>query len=244
MVINTVKKMMLEGKPALGASAGLNSTLACETLVQAGYDFILVDDQHGLWEPSTLVAAFHSIYYGGSIPMARVRRNDFGLIGAMLDRGALGLVIPLVNNADDARAAAHATRFPPRGGRSYGPYACTIYGADYADWINDQVFLAVQIESKEAIQNVEEIMSVDGIDGCWIGPNDLSRSMGVPMGSPAHVAAIYKTLEVCKKLGKIPGIAFGDMPKYLKDGFLFVTVGDDRSPIEAAGRAIIRQLRA
>jgi 4-hydroxy-2-oxoheptanedioate aldolase len=86
-------------------------------------------------------------------------------------------------------------------------------------------------------------MAVDGVDGCWIGPNDLSRSMGVAMWSEPHLAAIERTLQACKKLGKIPGIAFGDMPRLLQQGFLFVTPGDDRSPIDTISRATLRQLR-
>ena len=243
MTMNTAKKMMLEGKPALGAAAGLNSPLAAETLALAGYDFVMIDDQHGLWDPSNIVAAVRSIRVACSIPMARTQKNDFGQIGAMLDRGVLGIVVPMVNSVADARAAAYAMRFPPRGGRSYGPYGCAIYGADYPDWANDEVFLAVQIESKEAAQDVEAIMAVDGIDGCWIGPNDLSRSMRVAMWSEPHLAAIDRTLQACKKLGKIPGIAFGDMPHLIEQGFLFVTPGDDRSPIDTVGRATLRQLR-
>jgi len=145
--------------------------------------------------------------------MARVQKNDFGVIGAMLDRGAKGIVAPLVNSVEEAKAAAYAVRYPPRGGRSFGPYGCASYGPDYAEWVDDEVFLAVQIESQQAVEHVEEIMAVPGVDGCWIGPVDLGRCLRLNLGRPSdverHQAAVFRTLEACKAANKIPGIALG-----------------------------------
>ena len=247
MYVNKAKKMMEEGRPALGGVCGLGSPLAAKYMAATGVDFVMLDDQHGLWEPATLTAAFEIIHSAGATPMARVQKNDFATIGAMLDRGAMGIVAPLVNSAADARAAAQAMRFPPAGGRSYGPYGCTHFGPDYADWVNDQVFLAVQIESAAAVEHVDEILAVEGVDGCWIGPNDLGRSMGLDLNRPAdaarHGEAIQKTLVACQRSGKIPGIAFGDMPDLLKRGFLFVTPGSDAGWIDAGARAMLAMLR-
>lgn len=244
MYVNTALKKMKEGKPAIGSICGTCSPLAAEMMALAGPDFVCVDNQHGLWQPQEMMAAFRAIHCAGSVPMARVLKNDFGQMGEILDRGAMGIIVPMVNNVADAKAAAFAMRFPPRGGRSGGWYGCGVYGPDYFDWINDQVFLAVQIETQEAIDNVEAIMSVDGVDGCWMGPGDLSFSMGVPKWSPKHNAAIKKTLDTCKKLGKIPGIAFGDMPQLIKDGFQFVTPIDDFSALRNTSEATLKALRA
>jgi 4-hydroxy-2-oxoheptanedioate aldolase len=247
MYINKAKQMMQAGQPALGSVCGTGSPLVARLMAQSGFDFILVDDQHGLWEPAALTAAFESILAAGAAPMARVQKNDFAQIGAMLDRGALGIVAPLVNSADDARAAAAAMRYPPAGARSYGPYGCTHFGPDYADWVNEQVFLAVQIESAQAVAHVDEILAVEGVDGCWIGPNDLGRSMGLDLRQPAdverHQAAMRTILAACRRAGKIPGIAFGPMPDLIAQGYLFVTPGSDFGLLTNGARALLDSLR-
>jgi len=247
---NTAKRRMLEGKPAIGASAGLGSPLAVEILSRAGFDFVLVDAQHGAWDENSALLAVRSICLGPAIPMARVRKNDFSAIGRMLDLGMLGVVVPLVNSAADARAAAYAARYPPRGGRSVGAFGTGLHGADYAQAIDDEVFLAVQIESEQAVERAEKILSVDGVDGCWIGPGDLAHSMGVDLGTAAgrqaHEEAILHVLDVCRQVGKIPGIAAGaDDERWLEHGFLFVTTAaHDSSLIQKGAQENIGKLQA
>ncbi len=248
MRINTAKRRMLEGKPAIGTSVVMGAPLAGELLSMAGFDFILVDNQHGMWDDDSSMAAFRSICLGAAIPMARVRQNDFGAIGRLLDRGALGIIVPMVNSAEEAQAAARAVRYPPHGGRSMGGIGAAFLGEDYAKQVNDEVFLAVQIESVQAVSQAEAILSVDGVDGCWIGPTDLSNSMGVdrstPEGAQAVEAAIMKVLDACHKTGKIPGIAAGnDAAYWLERGFLFVTAGSDVDFVLKGARAILHELR-
>jgi 4-hydroxy-2-oxoheptanedioate aldolase len=228
MTINKTKKKLLAGQPALGSIATLGSPLSTEWLVHPGVDYVLVDDQHGIWEPESMMAAFRNIWLAGAVPMGRVGQNDFYAIGAMLDRGALGIVVPMVHTAADAEAAVFATRYPPRGGRSMGPYGCGMYGADYLEWANDEVFLTVQIESTEGLENVEAIMAVEGVDGCWVGPGDLSASLGTAYGSEEHDAAIARIQEACVKTGKVPGIyCTSDAAHRLRQGYLFLTPSAD-----------------
>jgi 4-hydroxy-2-oxoheptanedioate aldolase len=248
MRVNTAKQRMLEGKPAIGASAGLGSPLAVEILSRAGFDLVLVDAQHGAWDDVSTLLAVRSICLGPAIPMVRVRQNDFAAIGKVLDCGMLGVVVPLVNSAEEARAAAHAARYPPRGGRSVGAYGTALHGAGYAQEINDEVFLAVQIESAQAVERADEILSVDGVDGCWIGPGDLAHSMGVDLetaaGKQAHEEAILHVLDVCRRVDKIPGIAGGaDAGRWLGHGFLFVTAAHDSSLIQQGALQNIDELR-
>jgi len=229
---NSAKRRLLAGKPAIGASAGLGSTLAVEMLSRAGFDFVLVDNQHGAWDERGTLLAVRSICLGPAIPMARVTHNDFYAIGKLLDSGMLGVVVPMVNSAAEAQAAAHAARYPPRGGRSVGAFGTGLHGANYAQEIDDEVFLAVQIETKQAVDRAEEILSVDGIDGCWVGPGDLANTMGVDLSTPegrqAHEAAILHVLDACRATGKVPGIAGGDdAQRWLAHGFLFVTAAGD-----------------
>ena len=183
MAVNKAKQRMLEGKPAIGAEVGLGSPLSAELISPLGFDYVLVDNQHGAWADQSSMHAFRSISLGTAVPMARVRRNDFGLIGRLLDMGCMGIVVPMVNNAEEAEAAVFATRYPPLGGRSIGPFGTGFLGDDYDDWANDQIFLAVQIETDEGARNAEEIMAVEGIDGCWIGPGDLSRYMRLDLNT-------------------------------------------------------------
>ena len=181
--------------------------------------------------------------------MVRVQENDFCTIGKVLDAGALGVVVPMVNSAEEAQAAAFAARYPPRGGRSGGAFGVASYGSNYDSWADDEIFLAVQIETVEGLNNAEAILSVEGIDGTWIGPGDLGKSMGVdrstPEGQEAHTTAILKIVETCRKTGKIPGISTGhytDAQRWIDHGCLFVTAGyDDGFVIQGAEEAL-RQL--
>jgi len=241
---------MLEGKAAIGAGAVLGSYLAVELLSRAGFDWVLVDCQHGNWQEESALLAFRAISLGSAVPMARVRTNDFAAIGRLLDQGALGIVVPLVNSAEEARAAAHAVHYPPRGGRSMGAFMAGYHGGDYAQWADDEIFLAVQIESAQAVDCVEEIMAVDGVDGCWIGPKDLARSMGVdintPEGRQAHETAILRVLAACRKTNKIPGIdGDGEVQarRWLGHGFQFVTTTGDAGLLINGGQAILQNVR-
>jgi 4-hydroxy-2-oxoheptanedioate aldolase len=245
MRTNTAKRRMLAGEPAIGVTLALGSPLAGEMLSHSGFDYVMVDAQHGPWDDANALAAFHSICLGPAVPMARVQQNDFYVIGRLLDRGALGIIVPMVNSAAEARAAAQAVRYPPRGSRSWAPYL-TGYGvAGYDTWINDEVLLAVQIETAEAAAHVEEIMAVEGVDACWIGPVDLAKTMGVdvntPEGAQAHEAAILRVLAACRKTHKIPGIsADAEYRRWLAHGFLFVTVASDAGLMLGGARELLR----
>ena len=229
--VNLAKQKMLNGEPAIGVTCGSGSPTVAELLSFAGFDFVLVDTQHGAWTDDNVGHAFHYIDLGHATPMARVKWNDFGAIGRLLDRGAMGIVVPMVNTREQAAAAAFAVRFPPRGGRSSGG-APAHFGKDYSRWINDEVFLAVQIETVQAVENAEAILAVEGVDGCWIGPSDLGKSMGVDRdtdaGFRAHRAMIARVAEACRKTGKIAGISGDvDITFWLNNGFQFVTASYD-----------------
>jgi 4-hydroxy-2-oxoheptanedioate aldolase len=243
MKSNAAKQRMIEGKPAIGAEVGLGSPLSAEMLSPLGFDCIVVDNQHGNWREETTMYAFRSIALGSAVPMARVRYNDFGLIGRLLDIGALGVMVPMVNTVEEAEAAARAVRLPPRGGRSGGPFGAGFHGDDYMSRVDDEVFLAVQIETDQAVGSAEEIMAVEGVDGCWVGPNDLALSMGTEIGTPEHTEAIESVIEACRKTGKFPGISLGDTEvasRWIERGMLFVTVGDDGSWMLEGAQAALR----
>ena len=245
MIPNTAKRKMLRGEPSIGAEAGLGSTLSAEMLSRIGFDYVVVDMQHGAWTEESVMHAFRAIALGTAMPMARVRRNDFGLIGRVLDIGAMGVIVPLVNSVEDAANAVHATRYPPLGGRSGGNFGTGFLGDDYPERANEEIFLAVQIESAPAVERAEDIMAVEGVDACWIGPHDLSASMGTAPGTDEHTAAIRSVIAACRKTGKIPGISLGDPELarfWIKEGCQFVTCGDDGGWMTTGAQAALDAL--
>jgi 4-hydroxy-2-oxoheptanedioate aldolase len=231
---NGAKAKMLRGEPVFGYALALGSPAAAEALAQTGIDFIMIDNQHGSFGPDSTSVTLMAIAASTAAPIPRVARNDFTMIGRLLDEGAMGVVVPMVETAEQAKAAAGACRFPPVGDRSWGWGGARRYGDDYTEWINDQVFVAVQIETATAVENAEAILATPGIDGCWIGPSDLSLSMGVHpryKNEDERVQrAVDRVLDACRNTGKIPGYA-GDSPGQAKAlaarGFQFLTAGSD-----------------
>ena len=249
MLINTAKQKMLEGKPAFGYSLGLGSPQIAEMLAHCGIDFLLLDRQHGSWGDSSTMAALRAMHGGSAIPMARVARNDYTLIGRLLDEGMMGIVVPMVHTLEDAKAAADACRLPPIGNRSWGWGRARMLGDDYPQAINEQLFVAVQIESIQAVENAEAIMATPGIDGCWLGPSDLALSMGISpqdmFDNEEHAKAVERVLQACRNTGKIPGKACGSPERALlraEQGFQFLTAGGDAGMILSGAAAGLEKL--
>lgn len=250
MIINTAKQTMLQGKPAFGFGLGLGSPENAEVLSDSGVDFLLLDRQHGSWGDDSTLAALVAMRGGSATPMARVLHNDYALIGRLLDEGMMGIVVPMVNNAEDAKAVADACHFPPLGQRSWGWGRARVYGSDYPNWIEEQLFVAIQIETAEAVENAEAIMATPGIDGCWLGPSDLSFSLGFHPSEmderEEHARALEKVVQACRNTGKIPGVAgrsVEDAINRAKLGFQFITAGGDAGFLLSGATAALQTLR-
>jgi len=250
MYNNKAKQKMLRGEPAIGAEVGLGSILSVERISPLGFDFVLVDNQHGYWSSESSMSAFRMIHAGGTVPMARVGKNDFAAIGRLLDMGCMGIVIPMVNTVEEAKQAVFAARYPPEGGRSIGPFGTEFLGENYDDWADREIFLAVQIETGEGALNAKDIMAVDGIDGCWIGPGDLSRYMRLDLttenGRKVHKETILKVISASMEAGKISGISTpsADQAGYwIDEGCLFVTAGSDSEWVVDKGNEVLRALQ-
>ena len=238
-----MKRKMLAGEPVVGAELALGCPVIGEMFSLAGFDFVQVDCQHGMWNDTAAFEAFHHICLGPATPSVRVPDNDYAAIGRLLDRGALSIIVPMVNSPEEAQRAAQAVRYPPRGSRSGGgPTGYLTYGGDYATSADDEVLLMVQIETQRAAEAAAEILSVDGVDGCMIGPSDLSRTMGLDLSRPTdrerHAQAIRGIRDACIRVGKLPGIATGGRAaeQYLKEGYLFVLALGDYSLIVDGAR--------
>lgn len=250
MRANTAKEKLLRGEPAYGYALGLGSPIVAETLGRSGIDFLLLDTQHGSWGPDSTIAALLAMEGGTATPMARVARNDYTLIGRLLDEGMLGIVVPFVNTVEDAIAAAAAVRFPPAGRRSWGWSRAGTMGEDYPGWIDEQIFLAVQIESAQAVGNAEAILAVPGVDGCWVGPGDLAFSLGIhpkdQRQHEGHARAIEQVITACRNTGKIPGFAASDPEdavRRTKQGFRYITADSDMGFIAQGAAAGLKILR-
>jgi len=241
--INTVKEKLAAGQPAVGTWLGLASPIAAEHMAHLGWDWLVVDTEHSPVGFETTVQCFQAIATTDTIPMARVAWNDPTLIKRLLDAGALGLVVPMVNTREEAEKAVAAMKYPPDGFRSLGGGRCLFYGEDYFSWANDQVACIVQIEHIQAVRNAEEILSVKGVDACFIGPNDLAGSMGIKpdlgAGDPRHEEAIQEVLRAAKKVGTPAGIhvpSAEHVSKRIAQGFQFIALTNDAGFMKAGAK--------
>lgn len=251
MRANTAKQAMHDGGCVYGYAMALGSPVAAELMSVTGIDFLLFDMQHGSFGSESLALSLMATGAGTAIPMARPARNDYTLIAKLLDEGAMGIVVPMVDTPEQARAAADACRFPPTGARSHGWSGAGRLGEDYFDRIDDELFVAVQIESALAVANAEAIMSTPGIDGCWIGPADLALSLGLhpetAWHDPRFQAALTSVVEACHRAGKVPGFAAFTPEHAVRArelGFRFLTSGWDIGFLTGgarAGVAIVRE---
>ena len=176
MLTNRAKQRLESGKVALGVNCGMGAPFLAEVLARAGFDWVMVDNQHGMWDRQSSSLAMMGVRAGGSTPVVRAPENDYYAIGRLLDEGALGVIVPMVDNREEAERVVQACRYPPIGSRSDGVSGASVYGPSYRERANDEILVAIQLESREAIENADAIMSVEGIDACWLGPADLANS--------------------------------------------------------------------
>ncbi|NCO33598.1 MAG: hypothetical protein AUJ92_15340 [Armatimonadetes bacterium CG2_30_59_28] len=234
MYENTAKRKLQSGQPSVGIWHSLCSPLVAEYLGHTGWDWIVVDTEHSPVGFETTVECFRAILTTPAAPMARVAGNDPVLIKRLLDAGAMGLVIPMVNSRKEAERAVAACRFPPDGQRSLGGGRSFVYGKDYFEWANQEILLVVQIEHIDAVTAAREILAVPGVDACFVGPNDLAGSLGIEPtlypSHPDHIAAIAEVLAAARELGKPAGIHCPDaesVVERIRQGFRFIACAND-----------------
>lgn len=232
---NPVTDKLRNGQPSVGSWLTLCSTAAAETMAQVGWDWLVVDVEHSPVGFENMVNCFRAIQLGGAVPMARVPWNDTIWIQRTLDAGALGLVVPMVNTAEDARHVVSNMRYATRGQRSFGGSRISSYiEGDYRTWADENLAVIVMIETAEAVENAEAIMSVDGVVGCFIGPNDLALSMGLTPAQTGpgteHEAAMMHVLDVCKRTGKAAGkhcFSAAEVSLRISQGFQYLALLSD-----------------
>jgi 4-hydroxy-2-oxoheptanedioate aldolase len=246
MRTNAVKAQLKRGEPSLGAWLSLPSVTTARLMARMGFDWLLVDMEHTAQNPALMAEMVGTIADAGtSAPMVRIPTNSVEWFKWALDAGAWGVVVPMVNTRAEAMQAVEWTKYPPVGTRSiggiFGPYGFGI--ADwptYAKTANDEILVALQIESAEAMQNLEEIMSVPGLDVAFVGPNDLHAQLGLVPSTegeePEFVAALERIREQARKHNVALGIysATGEAAIVrIRQGFQFISViSDARGLIE------------
>lgn len=207
---NLVKQKWQRGEIAYGAWLTIPSAYSAEIVAHAGFDWVCVDMQHGHIDYQVALTMLLALSTTDTTPFVRVPWNEPGIIGKVLDAGAMGVIIPMVNSSDEARAAVTACRYPPQGARSYGPGRAALYaGADYFDHANDEIAVVPMIETREAVACLDDILAVPGIDAVYVGPADLSISLGMRPGlvnDGEWEEARQKISAACHAHGVIPGI--------------------------------------
>ena len=235
MTTNPVTDKLRAGQPALGSWLSLCSPVAAELMAHVGWDWLVVDVEHSPVGFDAMVNCFRAIQLGGAAPMARVPWNDTVWIQRTLDAGALGLVVPMVNSADDARAVVANMKYATRGQRSFGGSRVAPYiDGDYRTWADEHLAVIVMIETIQAVEQAEAIMGVDGVVGCFIGPNDLALSMGLSPQDVGpgtdHEAAMQEVLAACRKTGKAAGkhcFSAAEVSARIGQGFQFLALASD-----------------
>lgn len=228
---NKLLERLRAGQPSFGMWLTIGSSVIAEEAAHAGFDWVALDIQHGYWTDDQVLAAIQVISNTASVPVARLPANDPAVIGRFLDAGALGVIVPLVNTAEEAARAVAAGRYPPQGKRSAGGSRLLLYGSDYFAAANTEIFIAVMIETQQAVNQIDSILAVPGVDCVFLGPSDLALDMGTfGQASPAHEQAIQTVLAAGKRHGIPVGIPCGSVEaarRRAAQGFQFMDCGSD-----------------
>jgi 4-hydroxy-2-oxoheptanedioate aldolase len=252
VIENEFKRALREKRAQIGLWQSLASPIAAEICATMGFDWLLFDSEHAPNDLSSLLAELQASAAYPVHPIARVPIGETWIIKRYLDIGFSTILVPLVNTQAQAAGLVKAMHYPPEGVRGVGSSGARVtrWNAvpDYLDWANDQVCLLVQVETREALENLDSIANTKGVDGVFIGPADLSASLG-HRGNPGHPdvqAAISDAIARINKAGKAGGILVGDEAaarRYLDAGFLFVAVGSDVHLLARAGRELAKKFK-
>jgi 4-hydroxy-2-oxoheptanedioate aldolase len=249
---NRIRTLWAADKPVVNNWLTIPDAFCAETLAHAGFDSLTVDMQHGLIGFEAAVSMLTAISSTRTMPVVRVPWLDQGIVMKMLDAGAYGIICPMVNTRADAELFVSALRYPPAGSRSFGPARAVLYaGPDYIQHANDTVVGLAMIETREALDNLDEILSVKGLDAVYIGPNDLALSLGYEPRSdvddPRVVEAVEHILAKAQQHGVTAGMHNSSAVyarRWADKGFRFVTVGADVSFLVSGAAQALAELGA
>jgi len=252
---NPVKRALKAGEASVGTWLSLGSITAARFQARAGWAWLTVDIEHTLVDWETATHMFASIAEGGCVPLARVPANRHDHIKRVLDNGAMGVVVPMVNTRAEAEAAVAACLYPPFGNRSVGGsvhalnFGCS--AADYYERANDELLIVLQCEHIKAVRDFEQVFSVPGIDAVFVGPNDLAQSMrskdNKPPSGEAMTEALQHVLKTCKKIGVPAGLhcySAEEAATRIAEGWQFLAIGSELRLMMSATGAELKKLGA
>jgi 4-hydroxy-2-oxoheptanedioate aldolase len=249
---NRLRTLWKSGSAAVNGWLAIPNSFSAETMAHQGWDTLTIDMQHGMIDYSTMIPMLQAISTTSTVPVVRVPWLEPGILMKTLDAGAYGVICPMVNTREDAQKLVAYTHYAPRGTRSFGPVRATLYaGADYAQHANDTIVTFAMIETAQALDNLDEILSVEGLDAIYIGPSDLSLALGCTPAfddlEPKAAEAVEHILARAKAHGVVAGIHNGTPESALKriaKGFQFVTISSDARLMAAGAQQIIGKMRA
>jgi 4-hydroxy-2-oxoheptanedioate aldolase len=256
LTASPLSRRLRAGETVYTAWCTLPAPLAAETIARAGFSSIVIDQQHGLWDTASTIAAIAAVRQSGAAAVVRVPIGAFETVSRVLDFGADAVIAPMINSADDARALVAAAKFPPLGERSWGPgRAMMLSGVtdarSYLRDANEATLTFAMIETTTALDNVEAIAATAGIDALFVGPWDLSialsRGTAVDPGLPAVDRALDRVLAAAANAGKFAGLYCGDADQgraAAARGFRFVSVGSDTGYLRAGASAQVEALKS
>ena len=243
---------MRDGEQIINGWLQIPSSFSAEVMSHQGWDSLTIDMQHGVIDYPNALQMLQSISSTDVTPLARVNWNEPGQIMKILDAGCYGVICPMVSNKFEAEKFVQACMYPPKGYRSFGPIRGLIYGgSDYGDHANNEILKLAMIETKEAIDKLDEIMTTPGLDGIYIGPADLSLAIGEEPGfdkpeSTKAYSEILKILDHAKKNNIFAGIHNGT-PEYaqkmIDKGFNFVSIGADQRALSSGSKEIVDKMK-
>jgi len=250
---NRVKQALKAGDRVVGTMVSdMRNPEVAYILAAAGMDFLMIDTEHSSPGVETVQNIVRSARAAGLIPLARVTQNQYPFIARILDMGAMGIMVPRVDTPEQARQVVKCAKYPPEGERGFGArgvmtdYEC-VSVPDIINWVNEHTLIIVQVESREAVANLEGTARTPGIDVALIGPNDLSISLGVPgdFKHPKFVEAVERTFEICMKNGVLPAVHTSDleaMKRYRDMGMRFLMYASESRILLGAATEAVRQL--
>ena len=234
---NTVKRKLRNNELTVGSWMAMSHPWVADIMGQCGFDFLVVELEHSTVELESLNALFAIIELHGVVPLARLSSNDPTQAKRVLEAGAYGLIFPMVNTAQEARQAVDSVKYPPLGKRGFGLGRAQDFGFgsdEYFSKANDETIVILQVEHIDGVRNIESILDVEGVDGVFIGPYDLSGSLGIPgqLNDPKVVKARTQVLEAARDRGIAPGIHIVHPDAELfrqsvDEGFTFIAYGGD-----------------
>lgn len=252
MRANTLRQLKAEGRPIVNAWLSIGSGYAAEAIAHQGFDAATVDCQHGMIGFETAIAMLQAISSTEAIPLVRPSALVPSEIMRFLDAGAYGVICPMISTARDAADLVSACRYPPHGSRSFGPARGLLYGgADYLDGANRELLVLGMIETREGLDNLEDILAVPGLDGIYVGPNDLSLALGQRPENESSVPEVADAIELVRRrtveTGKIAGIFCSNgtaAAMRVAQGFDLVTPGNDAALLRGVMRDAVNASRA